>query len=267
MKTNVLTVIALSGLFASAAFAAASTSSSSWFNTADFSGKASVGFESEYLYRGKALAFDTIVTSVEGAYKLYNGSLYAGILNHDSAYSPSTGASALSESDFYVGYKLPVYQKFSADVGYTYYWYQNSAATPDRRNEIYAGVVYSGLYINPAAYIYYDFNDEAVTGEVSGKYSFDLAKYGWANTALDLGAYVGGTSIDDVTGGQAITKNSGGYVYYGVTADLVYSFNKTTAASVGVRYGGSSNNGGTDISVAHPEENSIYWGTKLTAGF
>jgi uncharacterized protein (TIGR02001 family) len=264
---NVLKIIALSGLIVSASFAATPAAATSWMD--DLSVKGSIGFESEYLYRGQALAMDTIVTSVEGAYKLYNGSLYAGVLNHDSV-----GNSAFSESDFYVGYKLPVYEKFSADVGYTYYWYQQNAnevaiahgVTPDRRNEIYAGVVYNGLWVNPAAYIYYDFNTEAVTGEVSGKYSLDLAKYGVAKTALDLGAFIGATSVDDVTGGQA-TKNSAGYAYYGATADVVYSFTKSAAASVGIRYGGRCNNGGSDVSVLYPETNSFYWGAKFTAGF
>ena len=260
MIKNVLKIIALSGLCASAAFAA-TTSPTSWFNSADLSVKGSVGFESEYLYRGRALAMDTLVTSVEGAYKLYNGSLYAGFLNHDSV------KSSFSESDFYVGYKMPVYEKFSADVGYTYYWYQQpTGATPDRRNEIYAGVVYNGFWVNPAAYIYYDFNTDAITGELSGKYSLDLAKYGWANTAVDVGAYLGGTSIDDVTGGQG-TKSSAGWTYYGVTGDLVYSFNKNASASVGVRYGGNNNNGGAVIGALYPEKNSLYWGTKFSAGF
>ena len=269
---KLFTFITLVGLFTGAVFAAdQAASSSSWFNSADLSVKGSVAFESEYLYRGRALAFDTIVTSVEGAYKLYNGSLYAGVLNHDSATSSQPTAislsTALSESDFYVGYKLPVYEKFSADFGYTYYWYQQNGVTPDRRNEIYAGVVYNGLWINPAAYIYYDFNMQAITGELSGKYSLDLAKYGCAKTALDLGGYFGAISANDVLAGQGPGgfKSSSGYIYYGATADLVYSFTKNAAASVGIRYAG--NNGGDVFSVIYPERNSFFWGAKFTAGF
>lgn len=252
---QILTIVALLGLLAGSAFAA-NTAAKSW--TDGLSINSSVGYESEYVFRGVRLNHNSLVTSLEGAYKLYNGSLYAGVLNHDGL------SSTYGLSQLYVGYKLPVQDKFTADVGYTFYWATQNNSVPNHSNEIYAGVTYNGLYVNPSAYIYYDFDQSALTAELSGKYSLDLAKYGWANTSLDLGAYVGGVSSGDLLAGYANSKIHDGYAFYGATADLVYSFNKTTAASVGIRYGG--NNDGNSIMVQNNED-SFFWGAKVSAGF
>jgi len=64
-------------------------------------------------------------------------------------------------------------------------------------------------------------------------------------------------------------------LYYGATADLVYSFNKNAKASVGIRYAGNNDGGfmGSSGIGFDPNdgllnrENNFYWGTKLSAGF
>lgn len=268
-----LRMIALSGLFAGALLAADKATAKSW--TDDLALKTTVGFESEYVYRGKELGLHSVQLSVEGAYKLYNGSLYAGVWSTNPVGANSSGANYLTpyekEANFYVGYKMPVYEKFTADVGATYYWYldNNQGTFFNNRREIYAGLIYNGLFVNPAAYVFYDFDAKAITGELSGKYSYDLAKFGMANTAVDVGAYVGGVSASDAAAGYTgAGKVHNGYMYWGTTADVVYSITKNASASVGIRYAG--NNDGQNIFVNGDFRNSadnLWWGTKLTAGF
>lgn len=268
MKT--LRIVALTGLMASALLAA---DTKSWVDSLAL--KSTVGFESEYVVRGKELGMHSIQLSVEGAYKLYNGSLYAGVWSTTPVAANTVGTGYATpyekEADFYLGYKLPVYEKFTADFGATYYWYlDNSQGTsPNNRREIYAGVTYAGLYVNPAAYVYYDFDCKAVTGELSGKYSWDLAKYGMANTSLDVGAYVGAVSAKDADVGYVGAESpKNGYMYWGTTADVVYSITKNASASIGARYAG--NNDGQNVEVNKDFRNSadnLWWGTKLTAGF
>jgi hypothetical protein len=235
-------IIALSAMFAGALFAVEGLSVSE-----------SVGFESEYLYRGLSVADSTLVATVDASYKLYNGSLYASVL----AAVPNEAVYFDKEVKSTVGYKLPVYGKFTADVGASYDWFTNgSYLNRDYSREIYAGVTYAGLYVNPAIYAKYDFDLKAWTVDVSGSYSWDLAKYGVANTSVDVGAHYAYISADDADN----AGNSDSYAYYGANADVVYHFSKTASASVGARY--ASNNEDTEVG-----DNNVFWGFKLSAGF
>jgi len=252
-----LTIVALSALFVGALFAA-DTMKSSW--TDGLSVQSSVGFESEYVFRGRNIAHNVAVWTLDGSYKLYKGTLYSGVKSLNGQNTTYT------ENDFYVGYKLPVYEKFSADFGGTYYWYTNGAPAIDRTFELYAGLIYSGLYVNPAVYVYYDFALERWVGELSGKYSWDLAKYGCANTSFDVGAFLGVLSSRDTNSDQVAGNAKNSYMYYGASADLVYSFNKTASASVGIRYVGNDDDAATGGAL-FDRENSFFWGTKFSAGF
>lgn len=257
---KILSIVALSVMLVGAAFADSKSKTSNW--TDSLSMHSSVGFESEYVFRGRNLAHNVTVWTLEGSYKLYNGSLYAGATGFNGQQHNYT------ETDFYVGYKMPLHEKFSADFGFTYYWFSNQDLSPsiDRTYEIYAGLMYNGWVVNPAVYVYYDFALERWTGELSGKYSWDLAKYGWARTSLDVGAFVGTVSADDADSDQVAGDTSNGYNYAGVTADLVYAFNKNASASVGIRYIRNDDDAQTGGELFDREE-SFGWGAKFSAGF
>ena len=221
-----LSIIALSVLLVGAVFAAEDKKSSSWTDGLTVDGY--WGFESEYVFRGHNIAHNVIQWNAQASYKLYNGTAYMGVLGYNGQQNVYT------ENDFYFGYKLPmdVYgHKFTADVGYTFYWYPNSSAAPtlDQSNEVYFGAIYNGLYINPSAYIYYDFNLEQITVEFSGKYSWDLAKYGVANTSLDVGGFIGFLNAEDSNGNQVAGTPNNGYSYWGATADVSYKLNKNAS--------------------------------------
>lgn len=258
-----LTIVALSALFVGALFADGATNKSPMAWMDNLSLKSSVGFESEYVYRGKNLAHNVTIWTLQGSYKLYKGNLYAGTIGYNGT------SATYTEQDIYVGYKMPIDEKFSLDVGYTYYWYPNQSLAPtiDRTNEVYAGVMYNGLYVNPAAYIYYDIDLEQIIVELSGKYSWDLAKYGWANTSFDVGGYVGWLNSDDTNGSQVDAGASNGYTYWGVTADLVYALTKNASVSAGLRYVGNDDEADKVTTGIAAREDNFGWGFKFSAGF
>jgi uncharacterized protein (TIGR02001 family) len=245
---NTLTIIALSAVFAASLFA-----------VEGLAGKVTMGLESDYVFRGKKLADASVQSSVEASYKLGTGSLYAGVWANDPSKTDYT------EVDLYVGYKLPVFEKYTADVGMTYYWYTESTSI-DRTREIYAGVTYNGLWVNPAVYAFYDFDLEQFTVEASGKYSWDLSKWGLANTSLDVGAKVGAVNTQDVDAGYSAGEAQNSYVYYAVNADVVYALSKTASASVGIRYA-ANNDDVTTGSAAAQRDDNFFWGFKFAAGF
>jgi hypothetical protein len=240
-------LIALSAVAAGALFAVEGLSVSE-----------SIGFESEHLYRGLAVANETVTASVDASYKLYNGSLYASV----AAAMPANNSWS-NEVDTTIGYKLPVYGKYTADVGATYYWFTEDSATMSRSREVFAGVTYAGLYVNPAVYAYYDFDLQAWTVDVSGSYSVDLAKYGVAKTSLDLGAHMGffnGANMTEFT--NKADNGQNGYAFYGASADVVYHFSDSASASVGASFAGNNDNNQT-----YRETGALIWGVKLSAGF
>lgn len=256
---KILSIVALSVMFVGAAFADSKTAAS-W--TDSLSLNSSVGFESEYVFRGRNIAHNVAIWHLEGSYKLYNGSLYAGVTGFNGQQYTYT------ENDLYIGYKMPLQKNFSADFGATYYWYTNQTTAPtiDRTYELYAGLMYNGYVVNPAIYVYYDFALERWTAELSGKYSWDLAKYGWAKTSLDVGAFLGTSAAKDADSDQVAGKTKNSYNYAGVTADVVYAFNKNASASVGIRFIANDDNNPSTNAMTAREEN-FGWGAKFSAGF
>ncbi len=212
---------------------------------------ASFDFESQYVFRGKDLADASFQPSVE----LEVGGFYSGIWLNEPT-DDVRGAS--NEVDIYFGYTVNVEDSYNVDVGVTYYWYP-TAATVSRSREIYAGIALEHDY-NPALYIYYDFDLEQITLELSAGYSFDISDQ-VANSSIDVKGYWGLLQTDDKNAGQMATTVENGYTYLGFSVDYVYSFNDTSSLSTGIRYGG--NNDG----VINGREDSFWWGVSFSSGF
>lgn len=244
---NTLKIIALSGLFVGTLFAVEGLSING-----------SVGFESEYVFRGMQQADESLQATVEVAYDIYGGSAYAGLFVNE----PIATTADTNEIDLYIGYQMPVFEDYTADFGYISYLYPSDASVARDTREIYAGLTYNGLYVNPAAYVYYDFDLEQIALQLSGDYSIDLADYGVENTTVDFGMYWGVLSAQDADGAGA----DNGYEYCGLTADAVYHFTADAAASVGVRFTGNNDDVATGSAQAQREKNA-FWGFKFAAGF
>ncbi|WOO41898.1 TorF family putative porin [Rubellicoccus peritrichatus] len=220
-------------------------------------------FETQYVFRGVALAQQSFQPSVEFGFPVLGGDLYTGVWTNQ----PITNGTA-NEIDFYGGFAYPVTDMFTVDVGFTYYWYpEGVGATPgiSQTREIYVGVS-ADVILSPALYFYYDFDLEQTVLEGSIGYSFDLGEYiGTEGVSFDLGGYLGWLNADAANGSQrgGVAKAGNGYTYLGVTADLVYAFSENVSSSLGVRY--SYNNDGTlaQGAITTGKENNLWFGATL----
>jgi len=247
----------------------------------DLSISTSFAVEGAYVFRGKQVTSWSFQPSIEFGADGY----YAGIWtnqpfnnNDQSVGGPASGPDG-NEVDFYLGYGMEIADPFSIDVGFTYFWYPDATAglggvPVDRSREIYIGAT-ADVMLSPAVYFYYDFDLEQVTLELSVAHSVDLSDM-VDNTSLELGGYWGFLNADDLNGGQIATPAIGGdpengYSYWGLTADVVYSFNDTSSASIGIRYSGNNDNGNavgaTDGFGDRALEDSFWFGASYTAGF
>ena len=213
-------------------------------------------FETEYVFRGKELQQQSFQPSVEFGFPVLGGDLYAGVWT-----AQPIKAGEFNEIDFYTGFAYPITDMFTADAGFTYYWYPDSVpgGPISQTREIYIGVS-ADVILSPALYFYYDFDLEQTVLEGSIGYSFDLSQYvGTEGISIDLGAYLGWLSADAANGSQrnGAPKWKNGYTYGGVTADLVYAFSENVSSSMGIRW--AANNDGT---VNGPEQN-LWFGATL----
>ncbi len=223
-------------------------------------------FETEYVFRAKELQQQSFQPSVEFGFPVLGGDLYTGVWT-----AQPIKAGEANEIDFYAGYAYPVTDMFTLDVGFTYYWYPDSAGAntnttylyapnptvgsgyASQTREIYFGVS-ADVILSPAVYFYYDFDLEQVVVEGSIGYSFDLGEYvGTEGISFDIGGYLGYLSANSYGAGSQrnqLNKWNNGYVYGGITGDLVYAFSENVSSSIGVRW--AANNDGEQTSFNAP---------------
>lgn len=242
-----LIAVSLSGIFAAGLYAQTTTEEL----LADISVTTTFAYESEYIFRGFKLAQQSFQPSVEVGYM--GG--YAGIWTNQPINATGDDDDPMifeNEIDFYGGYAFEIPDSgFTVDVGATVYYYPEAPSDADETTfEIYVGGSYDlgnagveGLGVS--GYLYYDFDLEAFTAELSGSYSYPLTDA----ASLDVGAYLGWVSPDE---GDEV-------FYYGATADVGYTINDAVSASAGVRYAGNDGDSEND--------SFLWWGASVTAGF
>ncbi len=206
-------------------FGSLSTSAQDYTLTLD------LGYESEYVFRGIKTADDTLMPAIE--------------ITWDSAYTGIWSAQPLkgnkfSEFDLYVGMGIQGNDLVSFDVGGTWYYYPKVQGSPNTM-EVYVGANINANF-DPAIYLYYDFDLKATTVEGSIGESFALG----LNTTFDAAAFLGHVEMEGFN-----------YSYIGLSADVVFSLNDKSSASVGVRY----SDGNKDI------EDEVWFGGSVSTGF
>jgi uncharacterized protein (TIGR02001 family) len=171
-----------------------------------------VTYVNNYVFRGTLLAEDSIQPSVEATY----GDFYAGVW-----YSDDVNATALSETDLYVGYNLAINETFSADLGVTRYIYDGSSGADS--TEVFVGVK-ADVLLSPSVYYYYDFDRDVSSYIGSIGYSLPIAKVG---LSVDLSASYGYVQIPG--DGQD-------YSYWGVGAAVPYKLSETATLTAALNY-------------------------------
>jgi len=227
-----------------AASCAIGTIASAQVDNTDLSISATVGFESEYVFRGQKLAPGSAQVSVEASV----AGFYVGAWMNQPVFE-SNGTTVDNEVDLYAGYGFAVSDLVELDVGVTLYTYPETSGRSETV-EAYIGGAFD-VFLSPSLYIYRDFDDKTWTAEFSLGYTIDLADAA-PGTSLELGGTLG---YHDV-------KGPGDYIYTGATADLKYSFTDHASFSVGVRV---SKNDINRNMIAH--RSNFWWGASFTAGF
>jgi uncharacterized protein (TIGR02001 family) len=229
-------------LISSLAIALAGVVSVAQAQLEDLEVSTSFGFESEYIFRGVKYAGNSFESSVDVG--LYD--FYAGVWTTQ----PTEGRAPFgheSEWNFYAGYGFEVSSLISLDVGATLYYFPETDG--ETTFEPYVGAAFD-VFLSPAVYVYYDIDLKYWTFEASAGYSLPLGDF----ASLDLGGFLG-TAVGD--------GDDDSWVYYGATADIVYSLNEATTFSIGARY---SN---TDRDFGAPEaiRARFWWGASVSVGF
>ena len=156
----------------------------------DLGAEVSVGYDTDYIFRGANLGQDLLWSDVNVSTSLSDG---LG-LNIGAWYANPTDAGD-DELDIYAGVSTDL-GGMSLDLGTTYYYYPG--ATGSNTLEFGAALGTSVGAFDVSLGVYHDIDTENTYVELGAGTSFDLTD----NISLDLGATIGNNQ-DEVIGGQA----------------------------------------------------------------
>lgn len=201
---------------------------------------ASVGFETEYVFRGIEYAGNSLQVSLQGNYQdAYFGAWTNEPTEREEIYG--------SEIDLYAGYGYAINDSLIADFGATVYYYPDVEGIDNDTFEIYTGLSLDSA-ARPSLYAFYDFDLDTLTLEGSVSQSYEIDE----RHAIAFGAAAGW--VDEENGGE--------YWYYKVTADYIFTFSETMNATLGARAGGNDDHRGPG-----GKEANAWAGTSFNASF
>lgn len=174
---------------------------------------------------------------------------------------PLDGAD-MSEWDVYIAITDKLNDWLNYDFGLTYYYYPNKLRdTIQQAFEPYFGLIANipqvpGL--SAGAYVYFDLNRKAFTGEISVGYARQLA----GKLGMRLSAYTGYMTASDLYPKMDGDDVDESYSYFGLSAELPYHFTDRLIFTVGVQFSDTS---GVD---SYSDGDSHFWGFgRLTYNF
>jgi len=207
---------------------------------AEVSATTTFAWESSYVFRGVQFAEETYMPGLDLAF----GDFYVGI------WAAMPAGMEANEVDFYAGYGFYVSDTTSLDFGVTHYPFPDSGADifdDGATTEIYAGVAFE-VPFSPSAYVYYDFDLEALTLEGSVGHSFAMGE----SASFDLSGAVGYVSADGGTD----------YSYALVSAGFGFALNDYASASIYTNYSLSS-----EDYMYDGDSGEFWFGFSVTGGF
>ncbi len=238
---------------------------------------ASVGYESQYVFRAEKFAGHSIQPKVEFAYPVYGFDIYVGAW----ANTPIQGTKGgLTEIDIYGGINY-YYKSARVDVGYILYYYPDSDQTQNRLSrdmEVYVGGALDtsaylwGYNLNPSAYYFYNWILKQQVVEISLSYSIPIGEQ-----LLDDGRFTlpvtlyGGYLTSGRKNGDNGSPDSGvNYFYWGVSGDIAFAVTDYCTISGGIRYSmreGGNQGESVDHYPLQGRENNLWFGGKVDFGF
>ena len=208
----------------------------------DLGAEVSVGYDTDYIFRGANLGQDLLRSDVNVSTSLSDG---LG-LNIGAWYANPTDAGD-DELDIYAGVSTDL-GGMSLDLGTTYYYYPG--ATGSNTLEFGAALGTSVGAFDVILGVYHDIDTENTYVELGAGTSFDLTD----NISLDLGATIGNNQ-DEVVGGQADGLTA---VTITVGAPIGLTDNASLTPYLGINAGLDDNQDAGD---------EIFSGISLSVGF
>lgn len=226
-----------------------------------FSAAASVGYESEFIFRGKQLAGPVVCPEVDIAYDI--GAGFGAYVGWWGCYS--TDGAGYGENDLYAGATYSI-ENFAVDFGYTAYTYPSSGSTVE--NELKLSLNYDtseflgDFAVSPYVSGFYNLTYSGTVIEAGLSYSAPITKWvlgqNWGT--IDLAAFGG---YADYIGGMA---EVGGYAYAGFSAGATVAVSDYWKLSAGVRYACNNDSDGGYAAVGG-KENNVWFGVGMSIGF
>lgn len=226
-----------------------------------FSASATVGYESEFIFRGKQLAGAVVSPEVDISYDI--GSGFGAYVGWWGCYS--TDGAGYAENDLYAGATYAI-ENFTVDFGYTAYTYPSDGSVSENELKLslsYDTSEYLGDFaVSPYVSGFYNFTYSGTVIEAGLSYSAPITKWllgeNWGT--VDLSAFGG---YADYCGGMS---DGGGYAYAGFSAGATVSVCEYWSFSAGVRYACNNDSDG-GFAARSGRENNLWFGAGTTIGF
>ena len=222
-----------------------------------FSASVTVGYESEYVFRGLTYGGAAINPEVDMAYDIGAGfGVYTGVWGN----MPVNSDNVENEMDVYAGITYNT-NNFTFDLGYIGYLYSKDT---ENSHEIKFAVTYDTVdflgdfNVSPTAAFFYDFTLGVYTTEFGATYSAPVTKWiadrNWGT--IDFAAVYG----------WCTEANDNGYTYFALSVDAVVRVNEYCSLSAGVRYA-YAHNRPEWYKQYRSADDTVWFGTSMTIGF
>ena len=232
-----------------------------------FSASVTVGYESEYVFRGIRNAGDSVNPQVDLGYDF--GAGFAAYIGYWGNYEVAGSANKLEESDLYAGITYTI-KNITFDVGVINYIYPE--ANSDEW-EWKAAVSYDttdllgDFNVCPSFAYFYNNKYNVNTFEAGLSYSAPVMK--WING--DNWLTIDSSVVYGFICREAYNSQAGDYSYFQVKSDVVVSITNYCSWSLGIRYSLASSNSQYWNNGAYngiDECGSYLWfGTAISFGF
>lgn len=224
-----------------------------WTVTTDFA------YVQEYIFRGVELADASFQPALDVQYRFLNAGVWT---NLPTAEAPEGYG---NEIDYYAGVAFDLTDWLSLGGGATYYHYPES--TDDDTYEAYFSLS-SSVFLNPAFTLYYDFELESFTSELSFSHDFELSETVGMEASVS-GGYVMADETELL--GQTLDND---YLYGQGYLGLVVTFSDHTIGRAGALYAYNTQDvysvemiGATDQIVVSRSEHNVVWSASVSSSF
>lgn len=230
---------------------------------------AQFGFESHYVFRGKSITDENMQATVNAGCSL-GGTGDWGFRVYGEFFYEAPFDDEMNEVDWKIGGTAVYADEYYFDAGYIFRTYPNSGPAKgknsvNRENELFLGIARDVRFWQDAEWsqvkiggtVSYDWNFEQISWEFYAEKTFEEVLV--PEFSVNLRAVYGYITMKDANGDQWLGHGSpdNDYGYCQFSVDGIYSLNKTTDVSAGMRYAYNNDH------IAGEDCNEFWWGVAL----